>query len=902
MFRRAIRELLDRILVLAVTLSLLVTMFLPTPVQAGNADINSLALQALRNNYDFYRSGQAVDGGWGNYSAYDGYILAQAGAHLSSWIYEEEDFVARLNSLIDSSINNEGSAGASSAKRITAEYLLARKLGDDGRGDALLNMLKNRQTANANGSFDNSAFSDISALEMLGRAGDIDEIDTTAAITYLLGEQDTITGAWTAAWNDLMSTAEAIRALNYLLPYAAGQSQAVSDAMEKGRDWLAARQKDDGSFQDDGGWDDPVVDTAEVIYTLKLLQIDPDSWLSLSGNSPVDYLLSGAENDGVFGSSPNIAANTWVLDAYLQLGAGIDSESVLEINVSPSTAVVNKGESKQFSATAYILAGNTKDVTSTAAWTVVNPNLAAIDAGLLTGLATGNTDLYAAYGGLSGLSHLSIEESGNSGGQTDKSIRVYLAVVGSDGELLFSPRTVSVYPEDTYGLTAVGALDATGLSWDSTPGLVTEIEGQQNHGMNGWMYKINNKALKISAFESSVKENDKVIWWYSYDPNSEGPSWKEVSNGNTPGSTGNSQLQSSQDMGQYSQQLDELKDSISIINADKRMSSQQIKELQKELGSNQVFLDKEAKTGQDTEIMDGAREIGVLIPKGAVSEPINITVQEISEEQPLQQYGIRFAGSVYQFGPDGSSFDQPLTISIRTAITDDLDIQSLSPAWYDTQKKEWIPIPALIDMETGLVVFKIDHFTDFAVLEFPARSRFDDLGRDWEWAREAIEVLAGQGIISGTGRGFEPARPISRAEFVQLLVKALNLTLPSDAVEKELNDIQAGDWYFQAVRTACANNIVSGYPDGSFKPQKAITRNEMACVLYRLQGGGAIAGELDYCDKDSIPAWAQPSIYFTAQIQLMKGYEDGSFRGHSPLTRAEAALIVYRYLNYLLSI
>jgi hypothetical protein len=56
---------------------------------------------------------------------------------------------------------------------------------------------------------------------------------------------------------------------------------------------------------------------------------------------------------------------------------------------------------------------------------------------------------------------------------------------------------------------------------------------------------------------------------------------------------------------------------------------------------------------------------------------------------------------------------------------------------------------------------------------------------------------------------------------------------------------------------------------------------------------------MDYVDKDAIPVWAQPSVCFTAQVQLMKGYEDGSFRGHNSLTRAEAAVIVYRYLNYL---
>ena len=60
------------------------------------------------------------------------------------------------------------------------------------------------------------------------------------------------------------------------------------------------------------------------------------------------------------------------------------------------------------------------------------------------------------------------------------------------------------------------------------------------------------------------------------------------------------------------------------------------------------------------------------------------------------------------------------------------------------------------------------------------RKTFPDLGQNWDWAKDAIEILAGQGIIEGTGSGFEPGRHITRAEFIKLLVKALQLDLQLD--------------------------------------------------------------------------------------------------------------------------
>ncbi len=865
-------------------------------------DLDDLALQAVRNNYGFYQAGQAVDGVYGNFSAYDAYILDAAGAELDSWIYDREDFTSRVMSLADSSIADEGTANQSSAKRIAGEYLAARSMGEDDQAAELLQILQNRQAASGDGSFDSSAFSDIPALEILGRAGDIDKIDTDQAISLILGGQDSVSGAW--AYDDLMTTAEAIRALTYLEPYAGDQEQEMSDAIERGLEWLAAGQIDDGSFQY-ASWEDPVVNTSEVVYTLGLRGINPESWVSGEGNSPIDYLLHEAENsDGTFGTYKNIAANTWVLDAYLQMGAAINRGNVLGLEVSPSSAVIDKGEAQQFTAEAYTLAGTTEEVTSSATWAAEDTDIASINEGLATGMAAGMTSITAGFGGISGSALLTVENSDSTGGShdSDDNIKIYIAVVGSDGELLFSPQRVTMDPDDTYGLTAVGALDATGLSWSYTTGLVTDIEGQSNENMNGWMCKISDVPLSISAFESEVEPGDEVIWWYSYDPYSDGPAGDDLFRGSiiVPSAAVMSPLaQSIEDIiSLYSEQLEQLQGKTSVINADKQMNAEQLNARQNELDNNQVFIQTNVNE-DETLIVDELQEIAVLVPAHAVSETVVITIDEVAEDSIPQQFALRIGSSVYQFGPDGSKFNQPLTICIQMAITGDMNIDRLSPAWYDTGKNEWIPIPAIIDLETGLIIFRIDHFTAFSVVDFPTRSSFPDVNNGINWAREAIEVLAGQGIIKGTGTGFEPGRYISRAEFVQLMVKALNLSSTADS-GMSFTDVRPGDWFADAVETACASGIISGYPDATFRPDKPITRNEIASILQRLQPQSDLTGgELSYADQSEIPTWALAGLRFTCQAKLMNGYEDGTFRGHNSLSRAEAAVTVYRYLNYL---
>jgi len=126
---------------------------------------------------------------------------------------------------------------------------------------------------------------------------------------------------------------------------------------------------------------------------------------------------------------------------------------------------------------------------------------------------------------------LSEQKTGPKNKETSGGCKVWIAVVGKKGELLFGPSMVTLKENSRWGITALGALEATGLSFTTNPyygDFVTSVEGQKNEGMSGWMYKVNDRIPSVSAGEMSVEWGDKVIWWYSAGSNFEGPSWDSL--------------------------------------------------------------------------------------------------------------------------------------------------------------------------------------------------------------------------------------------------------------------------------------------------------------------------------------------------------------------------------------
>ncbi|SFR01217.1 S-layer homology domain-containing protein [Desulfoscipio geothermicus] len=498
---------------------------------------DDLALKAVRNNYNLYQGGKAVDGAYG-FGAYDAYVLTQAGANLNTWVYDGTSFKDNVLNLIATTIANKDTENASSAKRVAYEYITAKRWGVEANTlTELLNILKAKQLASGDGSFDQNPYSDMSAFEALGRAGVIGEIDTAGAIAYILGEQDDATGKWC----DFLSTAQAVRALTYLKNYSGDQAADVQSAIDKGVNWIQNQQQEDGSFTVSSVWgeftfwDDKVIDTAEAIITLDLLGIDPATWISEASKSPVDYMKEKALNqDGTFGDYGTSLDNTMALETYLILGGNVAEDTALGISVNPSGAEIIVGDEQQYTAKVCKFDGNEEDVSQLTDWSIDNTDVATVNnSGLVTGVGVGDTVVTATYQSVSGSANVSVTGSvGNSGNNNQQGIIVPIKVIGKNKEILFEG-DVTLKESKEWGVTAMGALHATGLSYTEDGGFVNSIAGQANSGMSGWMYKVNNSVPSVLASDKTVNEGDRIIWWYSTDPNSSGPAWDSLVKGNS---------------------------------------------------------------------------------------------------------------------------------------------------------------------------------------------------------------------------------------------------------------------------------------------------------------------------------------------------------------------------------
>jgi hypothetical protein len=163
------------------------------------------------------------------------------------------------------------------------------------------------------------------------------------------------------------------------------------------------------------------------------------------------------------------------------------------------------------------------------------------------------------------------------------------------------------------------------------------------------------------------------------------------------------------------------------------------------------------------------------------------------------------------------------------------------------------------------------------------------------WARETIEQCLSDGIVSGMPDGsFQPNKNITRAEIATMVNKAFEF---KDAdTDKTFSDVKADAWYDEQVAIAAKAGYITGFPDGTFQPQKQCTRAE-ACVMIRKAAGMAegLESALNiFKDSSSVPAFAKGSVSALVSENLIKGYPDGTFGPQAQITRAESLVMVYR--------
>ncbi|NLN07930.1 MAG: S-layer homology domain-containing protein, partial [Firmicutes bacterium] len=162
------------------------------------------------------------------------------------------------------------------------------------------------------------------------------------------------------------------------------------------------------------------------------------------------------------------------------------------------------------------------------------------------------------------------------------------------------------------------------------------------------------------------------------------------------------------------------------------------------------------------------------------------------------------------------------------------------------------------------------------------------------WAEAAISRWASKKIVKGYLDGsFKPNAPIKRVEFAALINRIFGLTTLSSV---EFSDVKGNEWFAPEIKKAVAAGYMNGYPEGTFRPDADISRQEAAVVLARILGLDYTDESFNFSDFDSIPAWSRWAVAAVAQTGLITGYPDGSFKPAAGITRAETVTILDRYI------
>ena len=159
------------------------------------------------------------------------------------------------------------------------------------------------------------------------------------------------------------------------------------------------------------------------------------------------------------------------------------------------------------------------------------------------------------------------------------------------------------------------------------------------------------------------------------------------------------------------------------------------------------------------------------------------------------------------------------------------------------------------------------------------------------FAYNPVQHLTGQGAISGYSDGtFRPNNTVTRAQFAKMLVAGMGWPLTSPATAT-FRDVPTTDWAFPYIETAVQHGALSGYSDGTFRPTTEITRAQLAKLIVVGRGWTVQAATAHFSD---VPAgdWAFGYVETAVANGVLTGYSDGTYRPTAPATRAQVAKIL----------
>ena len=216
-------------------------------------------------------------------------------------------------------------------------------------------------------------------------------------------------------------------------------------------------------------------------------------------------------------------------------------------------------------------------------------------------------------------------------------------------------------------------------------------------------------------------------------------------------------------------------------------------------------------------------------------------------------------------------------------------VESITDVYYEGSEAQWNGIS--IDAQNSKLNRTVIHCNSV-----PAVGDFLDVHEN-DWFRDSVAYAYEKGLMNGTGDYvFSPNASLTRAQLVTILYRMEGS--PEVSFRGTFPDVAPGLWYSDAIEWAAANGIVNGYTDGTFGPNAEITREQIATILYRLDGSPEATGTLPFPDAASVGGYAVDAMRWAVSEGLINGVSSGGVTSLAPkntATRAQIAAIIQRY-------
>lgn len=286
-----------------------------------------------------------------------------------------------------------------------------------------------------------------------------------------------------------------------------------------------------------------------------------------------------------------------------------------------------------------------------------------------------------------------------------------------------------------------------------------------------------------------------------------------------------------------------------------------------------------------------------IIDKGQSAKEITFSIEAVSDvtskEVPKGSIVVDFNLSVD--GDKVTKFNSPIRLSIpyepkKGDNKDEITVYLLQ------DDNTSVPVGGVYNKTTGKVEFTTNHFSKYYAKK--SRVSFNDVDKDY-WAKDYIEVLAGKGIITGKEKGlFDPTASITRAEFVALINRMLNLVETDKIVP--FTDIDKSEWYAEEITPAYQTGLINGRSSTTFAPNAPITRQEVALVIentlkylgYNTEKSSKLIKN-KFADYDDIDSWAIKAVSTVYREEIISGKPNNMFDPKGNASRAEVAKMMY---------